>query len=300
MPFYSGTIYGYSGNTLVTTNYTGLLSAQDTPAAMMNNGKILCNFAPNTDHSEVWFYEFDPATTNFVAAPCPTNATPGTPFLPFGQKSDATSMLDLPDGTVLYNDEGYLYIYTPDGSPLAAGKPTIESVSWNADGSLLISGTLFNGISQGASYGDDAQQDSNYPLVRYTDGSSNVSYWRTYNWSSTGVQTGSQIVTTQCTIPTSILNNQQSYSIQVVANGNASDPFAFVGPVWVDFNYTGSTQNGNFATPYKTLAQGTNAVASGGTIALIANVQPSQTSATMTIAKPMKIISVYGPSTIGN
>ena len=301
MPFYSGTIYGYSSsNTLVGSSYTGLLSAQDTPAAMMNNGKILCNFAPNTDHSEVWFYEYDPSVNNFVAAPCPTNTTPGTPFLPFGQISDVTSMLDLPDGTVLYNDDGYFYIYTPDGSPLAAGRPTITSVTWNSDGSLLLRGTLFNGISQGASFGDDNQQDSNYPLVRYTDGSGKVSYWRTYNWSSTGVQTGSQIVTTQCTVPASVFDSPGPYSIQVVANGNASNPFNLYGPVWVDFNYSGSPQNGNFATPFETLAQGTNAVVSGGTIALNASIQPSHTSATLTIAKPMTIISVNGPSTIGN
>ncbi len=41
-----------------------------------------------------------------------------------------------------------------------------------------------------------------------------------------------------------------------------------------DFKYTGSLQNGDFATPYKTLAAGTNAVLSGGTIAINASVQP--------------------------
>ena len=36
--------------------------------------------------------------------------------------------------------------------------------------------------------------------------------------------------------------------------------------VWVDFNYTGSTQNGTFDNPYKTMAQATNAVPIGGNI----------------------------------
>jgi hypothetical protein len=70
-------------------------------------------------------------------------------------------------------------------------------------------------------------------------------------------------------------------------------------PVWVDFNYSG-IQNGTYQDPFKTLAQGTNAVASGGTIAINATVQPSRSSETMTISKPMTIISVNGPSTIGH
>jgi hypothetical protein len=299
MPSYNGQILYWSGSAYVATNYNGLLSTQDTPAAMMVNGKILCQIAAGTFHSEVWFYEYDPVAKAFNPAACPTNATAGKPFFPAAKISDGTSMLDLPDGTVLYNDTGSLYIYTPDGSPLAAGKPVINDVEWNSNGSLHLSGTLFNGISQGASYGDDAQQDSNYPLVRFTDGSGNVTYGHTYNWSSTGVQTGSQIVTTECAVPASIYDSQGGYSLQVVANGYVSAAVGFNSPVWVNFNYTGSTQNGAYSTPYKTLAQGTNAVNSGGTIAINAGTQPSTTSTTLTIAKPMTIISVNGPTTIG-
>lgn len=299
MPFYIGTIDAYDTNNsdYYVTNYSGLLMAQDTPAAMLNNGKILCQFAANNDHAEVRFYEYDPSITNFVAAPCPTNATPGTPFLPAYHLCDGTSMLDLPDGTVLYSDTANLYVYTPDGSPLVAGRPTVQSVSLNLNGDVHLTGTLFNGISQGASYGDDAQQDSNYPLVRFTDGSGNVTYGRTYNWSSTGVQTGNQIVTTECTLPSNVLTNPgTTYSLQVVANGNASSPVTFFDPVWVDFNYsTNSPQIGTFSNPYSTLAQGTNAVPSGGTISIKAGHSPE----TMKISKPMKLIAIGGTAIIG-
>ncbi len=303
MPYYSGTtVYTDSSNNYVTTNYSGLLTARDTPAAMMVNGKILCQLAAGPFHNQVWFYEYDPSITNFVPAPCPTSTTPGDPFLPGAsgnspQVSDGTSMLDLPDGTVLYNDTVSLYIYAPDSPPLSAGKPAIMSTSWNLDGSLHLSGTLFNGISQGASFGDDAQQDSNYPLVRFTDGSGNVTYGTTFNWSDTGVQTGGKVVTTEANLPTGMLPGK--YSLAVVANGVASDPVTFYGPVWVDFNFFSSTENGTYSFPYSKLAQGTNAVASGGTIALNAGTQPSDSTETLTISKPMTIISVYGPSTIG-
>src|SRR4029077_2785130 len=156
-----------------------------------------------------------------------------------------------------------------------------------------------NGLSQGASYGDDAQMDSNYPLVRFTDDSGKVSYGRTYNWNSTSVQVFGKVVTTECTEPTNFFSSPATFSIQVVANGIASDPVT-AEPVWVDFNYTNFFQLGTYSFPFQTLAQGTNAVASGQLIAINANVQPSASHETMTISKAMTIISVAGPSTIGS
>jgi hypothetical protein len=281
--------------------------APDAPAAMMVNGKILCAFSQSPyfegTNKEVfnmptYFYEYDYSagligSFNQIHSP---NHSLTYPVIPNFER-----MLDLPDGTVLFADGGSsLYVYVPDLSPLPAGQPTIASVSWNADGSLQLTGTLFNGISQGASFGDDVQMDSNYPLVRFTDVSGHVSYGRTFNWNCTSVQTGSRIVTTQCWVPPKIYDNPGTFSLQVVANGNASAPVTFYSPVWVNFNYTGNTQNGTFAAPYKTLANATNAVATGGTIAIYAGVQPSTSAATIAIFKPMKIISVSGPSTIGD
>lgn len=69
------------------------------------------------------------------------------------------------------------------------------------------------------------------------------------------------------------------------------------GPVFVDFNYTGATQNGQYETPYHTLAQGVSGVASYGTIFI----KTAGTSAeTMTITKPMSIRASDGAATIGH
>jgi hypothetical protein len=284
------------------------LGAPDAPAAMMVNGNILCALAhtPYLDgtNKEVfnpptYFYEY-----NYNDGPIGTFIQVNAPNGSLTNNGSAYTdrMLDLPDGSVLFTDGNYLYVYQPtNGAALASGQPAINSVSWNADGSLRVSGTLFNGISQGAGYGDDAQMDSNYPLIRFTDGGSQVTYRRTYDWTSTSVQTGSRIVTTQCTMPTNIFySNSEAFSLQVVANGNASDAITFYSPVWVNFDYTGATQNGSFAAPYTTLAKATNAVAIGGTIAIYAGVQPSRSLAAIAISKPMQIISVSGPSTLGN
>ena len=281
----------------------GSLGAPDAPAAMMFNGKILCALSPTPYTSggtnyiftaPTYFYEYD-YSSGPVGSFTQIHA-PGGGFT----RNEVTfndRMLDLPDGTVLFTDGGgQLYSYQPDGSPLASGKPTIYGYSWNSDGTLHITGTLFNGISQGASYGDDAQMDSNYPLVRFTDGGGNVYYGRSYNWSSTSVQTGGRVVTTETTVPSTFFSGSGAYSLQVVANGIASDPVTFYGPLWVDFNYGGVFQFGTYTFPDKTLAKGVTDVTSGGTILI----KSSNSHETMTISKPMTISSVYGPSTIGH
>jgi subtilase family serine protease len=68
------------------------------------------------------------------------------------------------------------------------------------------------------------------------------------------------------------------------------------GPVFVDFNYTGSLQNGTFYAPYKTLEQGTNAVTPGGTIFIKT---AGSSTETMTITKSMTITAIDGPDDVG-
>ena len=75
-----------------------------------------------------------------------------------------------------------LYVYTPTGSPLPKGQPQALSVSATGDGCgkcYLLTGTGLNGISEGASYGDDAQMATDFLIMKLTDGSGNVAYART-------------------------------------------------------------------------------------------------------------------------
>ncbi|MGZ4987734.1 MAG: BACON domain-containing protein, partial [Limisphaerales bacterium] len=202
-------------------------NAQGTPdaaAAMMVNGKILCAVSPvptSANHfpSPTSFYEFDYVTDSFTSINAPTGATESNP-------SYYTTMLDLPDGTVLHaHFASQLYTYTPDGPPLAAGKPTISAITQNTNSTFHLTGTGLNGICEGACYGDDLQMDSNYPLVRLTNSAGNVYYARTFNWSSTGLMTGSAVVSTDFVLPAGLAAG--TYSLVVVANGNASDPVSF-------------------------------------------------------------------------
>ena len=194
----------------------------DAPAAMMANGKILCTVSPiptSLTHfpSPTSYLEFDYITNTFTLLKAPGGGT--TRNAP----CYVTTMLDLPDGNVLYSNQNtsIYYVYTPSGSPLASAKPVLTSVIPLSCTSFKITGNLFNGISQGAAYGDDWQMATNYPLVRITSGA-NVYYARTSNWNSTGVQRGNLPDTAQFDLPAGL--GMGTYSFVVVANGVSSSP----------------------------------------------------------------------------
>ena len=311
--------FGGNGVTAIYNNGTwsqgttlgGGLGQKDAPGAMMFNGKVLLAVSPmgvNSDPNAIngigptTFYEYD-YTANSGAGSFTSAPSPGSGL---SARAQQFVLLDLPDGTVLLSGwgmggSGQLYVYQPDGSPLAAGRPTINKVQWKSDGTLHLTGTLFNGISSGSAWGDEFQNDSNYPLIRFTGGG-NVYYGRTYNWSSTSVQTGSQIVTTEAAVPAGVYDYPGVWSLQIVANGNASPAVTFYSPVWVDFNYVG-IQAGYVFWPWETLPPGVSEISSsypGGTIAIEGNPSTGHEAVPYTISTPMTIISVDGPATIKN
>src|SRR5579863_5898786 len=94
-----------------------------------------------------------------------------------------------------------------------------------------ISRTQFNGLSQGAMYGDDVQMATNYPLVRITDAKGNVFYARTYGHNSNGQiymgVTPRQPISTNFDAPAcvaSVCPTTGAAKLVVVANGITSAP----------------------------------------------------------------------------
>lgn len=220
-----GATVSSAGSWVASATIPNNLGAVDAPAAMLVNGKILCALGPvGGFNGPSSYYEYDYTTDSFTQVNAPGGGTT------YGPAPFATSMLDLPDGTVLFvggQNSTSLYIYTPDGTPLAAGQPGINTITENTDGSYHLTGTNLNGISEGAAYGDDEQMDSNYPLVRMTNSTSgNVYYARTFNRSSTSVMTSNLVLSTEFSLPQNLPTG--TYSLVVVANGNPSAPTNFV------------------------------------------------------------------------
>jgi hypothetical protein len=188
------------------------LGQDDGPMAVLPDGNVLFEAGPVASYNgptTFYIYNYQTNTLSQPSAPTVSSA----PYI--------GRFLDLPDGSCLISTGGStLYEYNEGGTPLAAATPTINSFTQNTDGTYTLTGTLLNGLSTGASYGDDAQMATNFPLARFTSSGGLVYFGRTSNWTTDGVDTGSAIQTATITLPTGIPTG--TFSVSVVTNGVAS------------------------------------------------------------------------------
>ena len=174
-------------------------NAGDSFAVLLTNGTVLVE----GDSGEGYIFN---GTTLTASA-----STPG-------------SLMVLPNGQVLIGG-GTTAVYTSSGTYQSSWQPTISSFPSNVThGSTYeISGTQFNGLSQAASFGDEFQTATNYPLVQITNSSTHhVFYARTHDHSSMGVATGAATVSTNFDVPTTIETGAST--LVVIANGIPSQP----------------------------------------------------------------------------
>lgn len=132
------------------------------------------------------------------------------------------SLMNLPTGEILI---GGSEVYQPTGTYNQAWAPTVSSApsSVTRGQTYQVAGTQFNGVSQGASLGDEFDSHTNYPLVRITNKSTgHVFYARTHDHSTMGVATGSLPVSTSFDVPSGMETGASS--LVVVANGIPSVP----------------------------------------------------------------------------
>lgn len=203
----------YDSNTGIWTagrDFPDALNIADGPASLLPNGNVLLDTSPGIFNPPTYFFEFDGSNLNPV--PGPPNASRDTSF--YG------NMLILPTGQILFTDFSKdIEIYTSTGTYNPAWAPRIQSApaTVSPGGSYVISGYLFNGLSQGAAYGDDVQAATNYPLVRITNRTTgHVFYSRTHDHSTMAVAFGG-LVSTHFDVPA-----DQELGISdlvVVANG---------------------------------------------------------------------------------
>ncbi len=135
-------------------------------------------------------------------------------------------MLVLPTGQILLTDFFFVQIFTPSPGYNPAWAPRIKSVPTTVTpgGSYLATGYLFNGMSQGAAYGDDNQMATNFPIVRITNNATgHVFYARTHDHSSMAVAFHG-LVSTHFDVPANVESGPSR--LEVVANGIPSAPVA--------------------------------------------------------------------------
>jgi hypothetical protein len=207
-----------SGHWRAGPDFPGGLDIADGPAALEPNGKVLMMASPGAFNTPSTFLEWD--GHDLTTVPGTPNAATDSSF--FG------NMLVLPTGQILLTDfSDDIEIYTPQ--PASRGKQEqIEPLVFYAPsrvrggGSYLIFGVGFNGVSQGAAYGDDVQAATNFPVVRITNlRSGHVFYSRTHDHSSMAVASP-ELVWTTFDVPSA--QERGASKLEVVANGVASDP----------------------------------------------------------------------------
>ncbi|HLV87907.1 MAG TPA: hypothetical protein VKV39_13065 [Candidatus Sulfotelmatobacter sp.] len=216
-------IYNYKTNTWKTgpqmpinSFNPGYDGVADGPAALMPNGHVLVMasdsgacFTPGAD-----FFEFDGSALHSL---------PKTPNA-VNEASYDGRMLVLPSGNILFTDgSNDIEIFTPaSGAYKSAWAPAISKypATMTVGKTYTISGTQFNGMSQGAAYGDDAQMATNFPLVQITfNATGHVTYARTKNLNPGAVATGTKIVSAQFTV---VSTETGAAKLRVIANGIAS------------------------------------------------------------------------------
>jgi hypothetical protein len=165
-------------------NYT----LADAPATLLPSGNVLFAASPNYNAFVTPTHFFEVSTTNSISQVAdPTDAGSFTSF--------EWNFLVLPTGQImaLETDGPNVWIYTPSGSAIAGWKPVVSSAPANlvSGGTFSLAGTQLNGLSQGASYGDDAQSATNYPIIKIVNSATgHVVFGRGFNFSTMTVAPG--------------------------------------------------------------------------------------------------------------
>lgn len=194
-------------------------AANDAPAAIETNGNVIVmgSLFSGTFTAPANFYEWNGATLN--GFPAPQNAVNDASFV--------GHLLVLPTGQIMFTDfTTDVEVLTTAGTFKGSWQPAIKSAPRLVTAGVpnySISGTQFNGLTQGAAYGDDFQDATNYPLVRIVNNTTgHVFYCRTHDHSTMGVATGSTKVSTRFDVPAEIEKGPSK--LYVVANGIPSAP----------------------------------------------------------------------------
>ena len=125
------------------------LDCADAPACILPNGHVLVVTSPGVFGSGSVFFDWDGTKLN--AVPTNSNAASDSSFF--------YRMLVLPTGEVLVTDgSSTVEIYQGGNNPQNAWRPTIATAPTTviSGQTYALTGTQFNGFTQGGMYGDDA------------------------------------------------------------------------------------------------------------------------------------------------
>jgi hypothetical protein len=174
--------------------------SDDAPGIVLPNGQFI--FTADRPDYNAPTHVFDYNYTNNTITDITPSTAKGDPASLVSQLAASPSYTDrflmLPNGQALFTvgDTSQIYVYTGTGPVVASSTPSIAGIIPNSGNSYTLLGSALNGASQGATYGDDAEMDTNYPIISVATNIGTTYYARTTNWNNTGlgVTNGSTVV----------------------------------------------------------------------------------------------------------
>jgi hypothetical protein len=269
-------------------NNNMLFGADDVPAAELPNGHVIF-VADNVGETGGPFnppteaFDFNPTNNTITQIPTPDPNLANNGAYP-------SRMLVLPNGQVLFDDsDTQLWVYTPITKAASKYQPVVNDVSFS-NGAFTLTGRQLNGPSSGSSYGDDVESDENYPIVRLTKfGTGEVYYARTYNWSNTGVATGSTPETVNFTLPAGMQPGR--YSLVESGAGVSSSAFDItIKPFEIPGFFPSSP-----AAPSSSVSPG-NRITGSGTVGIRGSVDPAMAGVSLPLTGHTGVLSVMAPA----
>jgi hypothetical protein len=190
----------------------------DGPGSVLPDGDVLFDASACVYNAPTHFFIYHASSNTLTRV----RDVPNAP----NDSSYYTRMLALPNGQVLFNDgSSQMEVFTAGGTPKPSWEPSITYLSRTAlapGHTYSLYGKQLAGLDQGAAYGDDVQDNTNFPLVRITNSASGVvTYARTSDWTSVSVDPGTSS-STKFTLPP--WTPAGASTLVVVANGIASAP----------------------------------------------------------------------------
>jgi hypothetical protein len=190
----------------------------DGPASILPDGNVLFDASACVYNTPTHFFLYNPNSETITQIPDVPNAP--------NDSSYYTRFLALPNGQVLFDDDSnQMLVYTAGGTPDPSWEPSIKALSSTTlfpGGTFSLAGKQLAGLDPGATYGDDVQDNTNFPLVRITNSATGVvTYARTFDWTSVSVAPGA-FSSTRFTVPPG--TPAGTSTLVVIANGIASPP----------------------------------------------------------------------------
>jgi len=192
----------------------GQIECADAPACLLPNGNVLVEASPGYGNIGCYFYIWNGTSLTQITGTPDAADAPGY----------APNFLTLPNGQIMETDQSSdIELYNPGGTPVAAAAPLITDApsQLKAGASYIIYGQQFNGLSGASAYGDDEQNETNYPIIKLTMSTGTVYYCKEYGPSTMGICTGTTTVSTHFTVPQAVPIG--TAKLQVVTNGIASN-----------------------------------------------------------------------------